>query len=1118
MRTLTKDLRNQLAKTVIDARDAAEVGAQKALHALGVDESDAPSHLTLEQRELRRALRAQSRQLGDYCYSEQKGSTPIYHLIEKIAYDQWHRMLFARFLAENGLLISPKHQVAVTLDECTDLAPEFDLRDGWQVAARFAAEMLPQIFRANDPAGQIVFPLEDHLNLERLVTGLPEEIFLSDDALGWVYQFWQSKRKDEVNQSEKKIGADELAPVTQLFTEDYMVQFLLDNTLGAWWASKKLDLLNGLASEIECRKALAINDIEWNYLQFTKDEKDGRWRPAAGIFNGWHKSVKEITILDPCMGSGHFLTFALPIIVAFRMEEEGLTIQQACDAALGDNIFGLELDMRCTQIGAFNIALKAWKMAGYRALPSINIACCGLGINAEKEEWLKLANGDERLVVGLEKLYFLFQKAPILGSLINPVTIQFSKSKPKESDLFSASYSELRPFLEKALSNELKDDNEYEMAVTAQGLVKAAEILATRYDLIVTNVPYLGRGKQNEILREYCDCHYSEAKADLATCFIERCLELCSNNCSAAFVSPQNWMFLGSYKKLRVKLLTNYSWNMVGKLGTKAFDTINGEVVNVSLLILSRQKPVEDTFFYGLDASEGKNSIEKAQLITRGKGDIFPQSLQLQNPETKIILSTRVRTFDILEKYAIVSEGLHTGDYPRFGRNFWELMSVNNGWAFLETASDYEAYYGGKESILFWENGNGELIKFVKERLNNEIITRWIKGNDVWGRMGIAVSAMGDLRPTIYMGSLFTHGAFVIVPRNSDCLAALWEFCISKEFSKEVRRLDQKICAARKSIASIPFDLEKWQKIASIKHPDGFIKPHSNNATQWIFNGHPRESEFPLQVAVARLLGYEWPRQKGVNFLDCSMIRSDGLEKYTDDDGIVCINSIKGELSAPERLHALLVAAFGLEWSATKQTELINQSGYAINNFEDWLRNAFFEQHCQLFLQRPFIWQIWDGRKDGFSAFVNYHKLNKSNLEKLTYTYLNDWIARQKISVEAGEEGSDARLTAAIDLRTKLIKIIEGEKPFDIFIRWKPIEKQPIGWEPDLNDGVRINIRPFVEAGILRKNPKINWSKDRGKDVESAPWYYLFNGERINDHHLTLDEKRKARGIMEVNK
>jgi hypothetical protein len=313
-------------------------------------------------------------------------------------------------------------------------------------------------------------------------------------------------------------------------------------------------------------------------------------------------------------------------------------------------------------------------------------------------------------------------------------------------------------------------------------------------------------------------------------------------------------------------------------------------------------------------------------------------------------------------------------------------------------------------------------------------------------------------------------------------------------------------------MVQVPFDLKRWQRAGVEKYPGGLPRPHSGDGTQWLFDGRPRGAKQPLQVAVARLMGYRWPRQAGSSFPECPRLEPDDLVEFVDDDGIVCINSIKGEPLASERLRVLLVAAFGSDWRANRPNELLEEVGYGGKTLEDWLRNGFFEQHSQLFHQRPFIWHIWDGQRDGFSALVNYHKLDRSNLEKLTYTFLGDWIARQKAANEAGQEGSDSRLQAALELKLKLEKIIEGEAPYDIFLRWKPLEKQPIGWEPDLNDGVRLNIRPFVLAGVLRKNPNVNWKKDRGKDVSSAPWYKMFKGERINDHHLTLEEKRKARG------
>jgi hypothetical protein len=198
-------------------------------------------------------------------------------------------------------------------------------------------------------------------------------------------------------------------------------------------------------------------------------------------------------------------------------------------------------------------------------------------------------------------------------------------------------------------------------------------------------------------------------------------------------------------------------------------------------------------------------------------------------------------------------------------------------------------------------------------------------------------------------------------------------------------------------------------------------------------------------------------------------------------------------------------------------------------SLEQWLRDEFFEQHCEIFHQRPFVWHIWDGRKDGFHALVNYHKLDHASLQKLTYSYLGDWMRQQEADVKAEKPGAELRLGAARELQSKLAEILEGAAPYDIFVRWKPLAEQLIGWHPDPNDGVRMNIRPFVVADALRKRVKIKWDKDRGKEPERAksdfPWFWCesepdtdprpgraFAGHRWNDVHLTLDYKRRARG------
>jgi hypothetical protein len=282
------------------------------------------------------------------------------------------------------------------------------------------------------------------------------------------------------------------------------------------------------------------------------------------------------------------------------------------------------------------------------------------------------------------------------------------------------------------------------------------------------------------------------------------------------------------------------------------------------------------------------------------------------------------------------------------------------------------------------------------------------------------------------------------------------------------------------------------------------------------------------------LLGYRWPAE-----LDSEMELSDetrawvkkseNLLSFADEDGIVCIPPVRGEMKAEDRLENLLAAAYGSEWSSSKKSELLAQVDHAGKTLETWLREKFFTQHFKLFHHRPFIWHIWDGLRDGFAALVNYHKLDAKLLETLLYTYLGDWISRQKQDRDNGVDGAEEKLAAAEVLKKRLEIILEGEAPYDIFVRWKPIEKQPIGWNPDLNDGVQLNIRPFMSvpdvkkkgAGVLFDKPNIKWNKDRGKDVVSAPWYSLGphyggkEGDRINDHHLSLAEKRTAKETTE---
>ncbi|MCC6543978.1 MAG: N-6 DNA methylase [Nitrospirae bacterium] len=1158
MNTLSKGLRRTLENTVKEARSVAEEGARKAIESLAVHHHEPWTGLTLEQRTLRNRLRAHGRQVGDK-RDERRGTQAIDRLVSECAYEHWHRMLFARFLAENNLLIEPSTGVAITLQECQELARERS-EDWLELASSFAEGMLPQIFRQDDPVLDVTLPQETRSKLESMLEALPSAVFLADDSLGWVYQFWQAEKKDAVNRSEKKIGADELPAVTQLFTEDYMVLFLLHNTLGAWWAGKVLaakpEMALSAKSEDELRAACAVGDIKWEYLRFIKSplpqgEGQGEggvelWRPAAGTFNGWPKAAKDITMLDPCMGSGHFLVFALPILVAFRMAEEGLSEAAAIDAVLRDNLFGLEIDARCTQIAAFNLALASWRRVGYRQLPRLNLACSGLSIGVSKTEWERLAERaaaaspvppeqnlfetkdnlfSARIREGLLRLYDLFAQAPTLGSLINPRSLG--------GTLFAADFAQLEPVFSDIL-RATHTDELAEMAVAAQGMAKAAEILSGQFTLVATNVPYLGRGKQDEMLKEYCERVHPYAKADIATCFVERCHKFCTAGGSASLVTPQNWLFLGSYRKLREALLKTSYLKALGILGPRSFETISGEVVNVVLITFINKLPNLNDVFIGLNANDAINPAAKAEVLISGSMTILTQTDQLRNPDFRITTSPPA-IMPSLSNYANVFVGFQNGDSPHWIRGFWEQAIFDTGWDLFHATPEQAGYFEGLDSAIKWDFGSGELA-------SSEQV--FVKGREAWGRRGVLCRQTQPWPTSLYIGSLYDQSSSVIVPIEDKLLLPIYCFVSSGDFRISMLSIANAMKFTNSTFVKVPFDLAHWQKVAAEKYPDGLPKPSSDDPTQWIFDGHSKGSLHPLQVAVARLIGYQWPRQTGSSFMDCPALGPDGLEKHADTDGIVCLTPLRGEAPADQRLIALLADAFGAEWSAGKLASLLAEVGFEGKTLDDWLRDDFFEQHCTLFHQRPFIWHIWDGRRDGFHALFNYHKLSSPNregkrtLETLIYTYLGDWIDRQKADQKVGVEGADGRVAAAMLLKDELENILTGEPPYDIFVRWKPLHKQAIGWEPDINDGVRLNIRPFMTAKplgarakgacILRTTPKIKWEKDRGKEPHRSkddfPWFWSwdgqaqdftggrdFDGNRWNDLHYSVAFKQAAR-------
>jgi hypothetical protein len=537
------------------------------------------------------------------------------------------------------------------------------------------------------------------------------------------------------------------------------------------------------------------------------------------------------------------------------------------------------------------------------------------------------------------------------------------------------------------------------------------------------------------------------------------------------------------------------------------------------------------------------------------------QRVQISNPDSRVILSNVLTDIPPLSRVADFGKGSVTGDGGHYLRKFWEVPKLFRGYRLWLNSPDGHEMYGGREHLVLWDlpGHNPAVEKGYAHR-----------GHRVFGKRGVALGKAGKIRPAIYQGELFDDNVAVLCPNQIQDLAALWTFCRSSEFIDALRALDSKLSVTAGTFTKVPFQLKKWRAAADKELPYGVPDPGSTNPTQWVFHGHPAgaASGTELQVAVCRLLGYRWPVELNGNIRTSTAteewIRKCGdLNEFADSDGIVCFQPTRGEMPATDRLRSILAKAFASNWSPEKERELLaaaaGQTGKPAASLETWLRDKFFSEHCKLFHFRPFIWHIWDGNRDGFHCLVNAHKLTgldgegRKTLEAITYSYLGDWISRQEDEIKNDTPGAVSRLISAQELKIQLEKILIGEPPYDIFVRWKRLQDQAVGWQPDPHSGIRLNIRPFMKAqlrtggkkgaGILRSRPNIKWGPkpDRGKAViESSlknefPWFWgcngdgstsertdfmaeragnaKFDGNRWNDLHYTRKTKEAARKV-----
>lgn len=564
------------------------------------------------------------------------------------------------------------------------------------------ADCLPGVFERVGGAMELLLP--QGLMMADSVAGKLNAVLTDEDwregvtVLGWMYQYYNADVKDEFFKAKRKAAAADIAPATQLFTPEWIVRYMVENSLGRLW------MLNNPGSSLRERMKYYI-------------EPDAEHEDFIHI-----SSPEEITLCDPACGSGHILVYAFELL--FHMyEERGYREREIPELILTKNLAGMEIDSRAAQIAELALAMCAREhdRRFFRR-----------GVRADVIVLTSIPLGEDELP-GNKKLAEELSHLGEIGSLLNPSEAEIDELKAAAAscsdDLFAA--------------------------VTKTKLESAAAIcekLSRRFACTVANPPYMGSSSFNPFMSKWIKKNYPDVKSDLCTCFIERGFNLVEDKGYAAMVTMQSWMFLGSFEKMRAKVIDNKTIVSMAHLGSRAFDAIGGEVVNVTAdVIYNGHAACKGAYvrLVDINGSEAKRLKLLEAIQNPDCGWFYRRSADTfkQIPGTPIAYWASDRFInlfsDLITRYSVANEGIKTGDNDRFLKYWFEVSECQTNirkkrlsakWHITAKAGESRKWYGSHYVVTNFANNGAEMIATGHASITG--ISKLYKPAITWNRIG----------------------------------------------------------------------------------------------------------------------------------------------------------------------------------------------------------------------------------------------------------------------------------------------------------------------------------------------------------------------------------------------
>ncbi|CRZ35868.1 BREX-1 system adenine-specific DNA-methyltransferase PglX [Herbinix hemicellulosilytica] len=674
------------------------------------------------------------------------------NVIEEVAYTWFNRFIALRFMEVNEYLptgvrvlssIEPGKKEPDIIKEALNIDLDIDrelvyrLQDGNDTETLYRyllvkqcnalKEILPGLFEKIEDYTEILLPsnlLGEGSVIRRLVDDIPEEDFKDQvEIIGWMYQYYISEKKDEVFEGLKKnikITKENIPAATQLFTPDWIVKYMVENSLGRLW-------LEGHPDE-ELRS-------KWKYY-LEEAEQEPEVQKQLEEIRAKSRDIRpeDIKVLDPAMGSGHILVYAFDVLYDIY-KSAGYSERDIPRLILENNLYGLDIDDRAAQLAYFAVMMKARSKSRRIFRENININVCAIqeSNGFPKEAIDYLVNQNETEIEkqirreDVEYLINVFHDAKEYGSILEVKPIDFDAIERRLEEIRKGGTQDLFEYHFRNIILE-----------KIPPLVKQARIMSQKYDVVVTNPPYMGNRGMNSKISQYVSNNYPDSKLDLFAVFIEKSIKYTRNY--VALITQQSWMFLSSYERLRNKILNNRIINLV-HLGSKAFEEIKGEKVKTASFVISKINN-DDAKPKFIKLTKYNNHIQKEKEFF----NIDNHYSNLKQSDFRQIQGCPIAYWISEITLKIFQEGKNfeniidltgsqhiTADNEKYLREFWEISYSDMGkkWITYAKGGTFRKWYGNLSLVVDWSE---EAKKFYRENSTSNMLDKkyWFREGITW--------------------------------------------------------------------------------------------------------------------------------------------------------------------------------------------------------------------------------------------------------------------------------------------------------------------------------------------------------------------------------------------------